>query len=279
MKTGFINDLPAAEYHASAGTSKSDLDLMARSPLHYWAGKLAPNRTEREETPAMFMGSAVHCAILEPDRFAVDYRVATTDNKRLKAWQDFKKECEADGAFPLTPAEFDQLEAIQMAVYDHPVANYLLTQPGRSELSAFGTDPETGMAIRCRYDRLNDDGVIIDLKKTVDASPAAFAKSAATYRYHVQDAFYSDVYAAVAGVPAKAFLFIAVEEKAPHAVAVYRLRPADVEIGRMLYQHDMQALIRCQADEYWSAYGEEIIPLELPAWARNQATSIITSDY
>ena len=58
--------MTSVEYHAHKAVSKSDLDLINRSPLHYYNAKQKPN----EQTEAMLFGSVVHKMILEPDTFA-----------------------------------------------------------------------------------------------------------------------------------------------------------------------------------------------------------------
>lgn len=296
MTTGFYDDLPAAAYHRRAETSKSDLDLIARTPAHYWAHKLAEDRLERRETPAMFLGTAIHTAVLEPELFDQTYAIVPADApRRPSVAQRNAKKPSADtvaaidwwakwnadngGRIMLTAEQRQACLRMQAAIRRHPVADYLLSDPGKSELSAIGHDDWMDEKTRCRFDRLNDDGVIIDLKKTVDASPRGFAKSAANYRYHVQQAFYSDVYQSITGMQPRAFLFIAVEEEEPHGVAVYRLADEDVQIGRGLYRRDIETLQRCRQADEWPAYGDDILPLELPRWARLQAAESITSDY
>ena len=67
-------------YHAYAAISKSDLDLLHKSAAHYRANKTAP----REETADMRLGTALHCSVLEPERFTSTYIVVEGD-RRTKA--------------------------------------------------------------------------------------------------------------------------------------------------------------------------------------------------
>ncbi len=64
-----------ADYHAHPAISKSHLDLIARSPLHYWARYIDPKRVIPEPTPAMRIGSAVHTHVLELHNWDTDYIV------------------------------------------------------------------------------------------------------------------------------------------------------------------------------------------------------------
>lgn len=74
MKPGVYEGISNAEYHGGPGISKSGLDLIHRSPMHYNAVVTAAN--DRTPTPAQEIGTAVHMAILEPEEFAKTYCLA-----------------------------------------------------------------------------------------------------------------------------------------------------------------------------------------------------------
>lgn len=74
MKPGVYEGITNAEYHGGPGISKSGLDLVHRSPMHYNAAVTAAN--DRTPTPAQEIGTAVHMAILEPEEFAKTYCLA-----------------------------------------------------------------------------------------------------------------------------------------------------------------------------------------------------------
>ena len=65
---GIYFDMPAAEYHAAPGLSNSGMKKLAVSPLRYWYHEINPApKVEEEETVALRIGSALHCAVLEKD--------------------------------------------------------------------------------------------------------------------------------------------------------------------------------------------------------------------
>ncbi|WP_175404834.1 PD-(D/E)XK nuclease-like domain-containing protein, partial [Endozoicomonas atrinae] len=66
MKPGIYDNLPEMDYHGGAGLSASTLVEMGRSPAHCKA-KLDGLREKR--TRALDLGQALHCAVLEPERF------------------------------------------------------------------------------------------------------------------------------------------------------------------------------------------------------------------
>lgn len=74
MKPGVYEDISNAEYHSGPGISKSGLDLIHRSPMHFHAVVTAEN--DRVPTPAQELGTAAHALILEPDVFASTYCLA-----------------------------------------------------------------------------------------------------------------------------------------------------------------------------------------------------------
>ena len=57
--------LLAEAYHAAKGISKSGLDLIARSPMHYDHARRHP----KPATAAQAGGTAFHTLVLEPERF------------------------------------------------------------------------------------------------------------------------------------------------------------------------------------------------------------------
>ncbi len=185
--------LSNAAYHALDAVGKSDLDRIARSPLHW-------KYAEREETPAMRIGSAVHCAVLEPERYATDYVTAPSCERRTKAgkeeWTAFE-EAHA-GKVILTAAESAQCISMSTTMRAHPLVRDYLTA-GEAEVSALWVDSEFGVNCRARFDWLSASGMALYLKTTGDASPAAFAKTCANFRYHVQAAWYLDALKMVTG--------------------------------------------------------------------------------
>lgn len=74
MNQGVYAGIPNAEYHAGPGISKSGLDIIHRSPLHYKA--VVDGDNDNEPTAAQALGAAAHCLILEPAEFPKLYSLA-----------------------------------------------------------------------------------------------------------------------------------------------------------------------------------------------------------
>jgi exodeoxyribonuclease VIII len=255
-----LHNLTNAEYHAHAAISKSGLDRMDQSPAHYTSWLSEP----KKETPALVFGGAAHCIILEPEEFLSRYISAPDGiDRRTKDGKAAWAEIEATGKTILSADDWKKLFDISCSISAHPVANELLSD-GIAESSVFAE--LLGVPVKCRPDWLHDNSVIVDLKTTENAGPNAFSKSVANYRYHVQAAFYSDICQEI-GLDIKAFVFIAVEKNPPYAVSVYELDFDSIEVGRTLYQRNLETYRRCLEADHWPAYSQSIETLSLPRWA------------
>jgi hypothetical protein len=259
-----------ATYHAHSAVSKSHLDLVAKSPLHYWSRYLDPNRVVPEPTPAMAIGSAVHTHVLELDQWDAQYVVAPAGiDRRTKVgkaeWDVFQT---AIGTRTVISREdADLVMRIGRSVLSHPAAAYLLGLPGKAETTHMWVDEATGLQCKCRPDWLLDDGsMIVDLKTTEDASPRGFQKSIAQWRYHIQASWYLDGLQHATGKRPEQFVFIAVEKKPPYACAVYVADAQMIEIGRNTARRDLDKLNICKAADYWPGYSDGIEQINLPPW-------------
>lgn len=395
MNPGIYDNLSNHDYHAGPGESKSLLDLVRRSPVHYRARKVAANDdTPKHSTPAQMIGTAFHALLLEPLEFVKDYclalrpqdvpeaiadkdqllamvaelnagrkpKLSTSGSKdelvariveaeaaetvgrktaaeldAMKAaelkdyighlnasrqgllpttgtmetlaqllrdagrpvtlWSDVKAEWMANNGHRnvLTAEQWDQLHQMRDAVMAHPAAAALLTgAPGVAERSVYWRDPVTGLLCRCRPDFWRQDGIVVDVKTTEDASAEGFSKSIAHWRYHVQAPFYLDgintmreqykpsgLDLPVPPAAARAFVFLAVEKTArvvdgvAMGVGVYVLDQESMELGRIEYRQDMERIAECTRSGVWPGYGDKIQPIELPRWKIAQSAHLL----
>lgn len=268
-----LEPMENAEYHAlTSVVSKSHLDLIARSPLHYWARYLDPNRVEPEPTPAMLLGTALHTYVLELDQWDQRYITAPDGiDRRTKAgkeaWAAF--EAEAASRTVISASDADQVMRMAQSIYRHPAAAMLLNLPGAAETTHLWTDEATGLQCKCRPDWMTRDGqLIVDLKTTEDASPAGFRKSVGNFRYHVQASWYLDGLERATGRRPEQFIFICVEKRAPFACAVYAADAEMIAAGAATAARDLELLASCKAASSWPSYSDQIEVISLPPWMR-----------
>lgn len=269
MKTGIYEGISNDAYHGGAGISKSGLDVVARSPLHYWSKYLDPQRERREPTASMRLGTAIHTAVLEPGEFANRHHVAPAVDRRTKdgkaMWVEAEDAAAAAGAELISNEDAQVCIRIAEQVRSHPTAVKVFST-GQAELSCYWTDEETGVLCKCRPDWLGLP-LVVDLKSTEDASVEGFARSAWTYRYWVQAAWYMDGVEQATGQRPDAFVFAAFEKSAPYASAFYYADDAMLQIGRAEYRKLLRVYANCLAAGHWPGYATDVLPLGVPAWA------------
>ena len=98
---------------------------------------------------------------------------------------------EHKGKIVLNASDSYALEQMMASMNQHPISKALFggELKGKSELSFFCKDKETGLDCKARPDFILDDlSLVVDLKTTLDASPKVFRKLA-EYRYFVQAAW------------------------------------------------------------------------------------------
>ena len=64
--------------------SKSRLDLLRKAPVLYKHKYIDGTLQKDEDSPALIMGKAVHCRILEPQEFGKRYTIAPQIDRRTK---------------------------------------------------------------------------------------------------------------------------------------------------------------------------------------------------
>lgn len=160
--------------------------------------------------------------------------------------------------------DIDTAQAMCESIRRHPTASKLLN--GEPEKKIEWTDNDAAYPCKVRMDLLNNDGYVLDIKSAEDASESEFSRSVAKYGYHIQQAMTVDGYEANYGDYPKAFLFIVVEKKPPHAVGVYALDQAGEDQGREEYKDLLSKYAACQQLDTWPAYSDYVQTVELPRW-------------
>lgn len=268
---------PATRYHASPGLNISRLKRLGVSPLHF---QHVPQASD--QSVPMHLGSAAHCAVLEPQRFARDYviwnRISENGNlcpRKGQYWEKFV--AENQGKEIVTPDEYDHAIAIQHAVRSDKWAVRYLAD-GMPEVSMHWS--MHGRLCRGRADWIGlVDGRphIVGLKTAEDCRLFKFANAAARYGYHLQWAWYHDGYELITNTR-PVMKEIVVESKPPYAVVVYDIPDEVIEIGREEYVRLLELLADCERANDWPgpAMGGEVM-FALPSWAYQQDT-LVTDD-
>ncbi|WP_210506802.1 PD-(D/E)XK nuclease-like domain-containing protein [Pantoea ananatis] len=151
------------------------------------------------------------------------------------------------------------------SAFAHPVARWILETEGKAEASIYWNDRDTQVLSRCRPDKLiTEFNWCVDVKSTADIGK--FQKDFYSYRYHVQDAFYSDGYdAQFCEVPTFAFLVVSSSiDCGRYPVQVFIMDQQAKDAGRAEYKRNLTTYSDCLARNEWPG----IATLSLPYWAK-----------
>lgn len=266
LRPSMQSRIPYADYVAMEGLRFSALKNLARSPLHYQHALAHPKQTD-----PMRLGTAAHVAVLEPERFESQFVVWEKRKSNGDMWPRKGPEWDAfcaehRGREALEPKFAEQAQEMQRAVQAHPKAQRYL-QSGDPEVSLQCT--LNHRLCKARIDWLTTvDGapVMVGLKTTVDVRAFQFRRVAAQLLYHVQWAFYADMYHCVTSQRPRV-VEIVVEKTPPYAVGVYVIRDEILQQGREQYQALMAELARCEAADEWPGPVVDEQELTLPDWA------------
>ena len=241
------------------------------------------------DTDALRLGRAIHCLVLEPDKFDSRWITRGQCNAKTKAGT----RCESDGSLWVAgswfcrvkghapegagapPAELEIIDkdsrelAIVCAgqVSAHPLAAKAIIG-GNAEHEMEWEDSDTGIACRGRTDLLQPD-FLLDLKSTKAQTPREFEMDAARNLYHGQLAWYHDGAILAGKLPkdAKPPKIIAVSTSEPYDVAVYECPRVTLEAGRILRRDLLRQYAACQAADWWPGHSPDLRTLDLPDWA------------
>lgn len=182
-----------------------------------------------------------------------------------KAAQKERETILAAGGLPILVGDVPLLDGMEAAVRAHSVASGLLVDaPGSWELSVF-TEID-GVPCKARFDRLLEDGKIVDVKTTkVGARPYDIARSVLEFGYDVQEWWYRAV-AAAAGIDVTGYRLVFVPKDPPHLVNVVELEPAFMDRAEVLVDLGLNRYLHPQMVDAYP--GENAtLTLSLPRWA------------
>jgi PDDEXK-like domain of unknown function (DUF3799) len=256
---------PFGDYLATPGISITRLKEIKRSPQHYQHRLVTPYTSD-----ALTLGTATHCATLEPERFECAYAIwsrrAANGNMAPRKGQFWDEFCfQNDGKSFLTEDEASDAMTIAAVVRASPIAMRYL---GSGEPEVSMTWEMQGRACRGRIDWLTIiDGhpVLVGLKSARDCRQFVFGKQAAQLSYDCQWAWYFNGYKAITGKSAKV-IEIVVESKPPHAVAVYRINDDILLTGEENYNAMLLKLDECERTNEWPGPEPEETELLMPSW-------------
>ena len=251
---GLVHDLPDEEYHAMPGLSATGMKWLLRSPKHY-----RERMDHRLETAAFDLGHCVHAKVLGVGMGVVvipEDKLSKSGTTGTDAAREFIKSARAEGLVPVKAEVIAEVDRIAEAVLANPKAAALLALPGDVEVSMFADDPDTGVPLRGRLDKLANlpDGRVInvDLKSAGDVRRRKVQRTIEDFGYDIQSETYKHLLRLTGhdGVAPTHLIFV--ETDPPHEVRVVQLAHEDwIEGGRRKMRRAIDTYARCIATGQW----------------------------
>lgn len=264
------------EYHAHTaerGTpefviSSSALREFANCPARWQAGYEAP------DSKAKHNGSLLDCLLLTPDqlhqRYALRPDTYTNDDEEVKKWNANSNVCKRwladhEDKEIVTQAHLDECaEAIKRLKEDETVAAWFDACDKQVWLTANWEDEKTGLIVPCKAlvdfrPRLDTEfrKCLGDLKTTRNAAILAWQRWCFSAGYHVQAAFYADLYAAAHPEEDRnTWVFIIQENYKPWQPGKRMLSQDFLDIGRATYRQMLANYCSCLKSGRWPSYDE-----------------------
>jgi len=159
-----------------------------------------------------------------------------------------------EGKIFLSPSLYTDIEIASAIIQNHRQLRKAFTG-GQPEVSIFWFDPATGVPCKARIDYLKPRA-IVDLKTFVsrDMNPdKAIARAVATYKYHIQAAFYLRAMRHVQPKMDRTFLFVFQDKgKAPIVRGKVMAPGIALDIGHAAIEEALEKWKRC-----WSQWRED----------------------
>lgn len=269
---GVYPRVPFETYVSWPALNHSTLRHMARSPRHF---KHALDHPDKSETDSKRFGTAAHCLVLEPARFAGDVVRAPINEKTgrpygsdTKAWAEYA--ALRPGKIVMTDEEIADLKGLSDAVFaDEDAAALLGIKSGLSEVCIVWDCPITGLRCKGRVDRWipreNKRVVRVDVKSTECADWSEFSHSVVKYGYHTQEAFYA-IGCRALGFDGDGGLIVAAESAAPYGINVATIDDDTVAIGDKLVREWLGRVKHCLSTGLWPGYFRPCPKFKAPEW-------------
>lgn len=260
----YAMDMPIDAYHSVlTHISHTGMRELLRSPAHF-AAYLSGKNSRKAVAPNF--GSAVHCAVLEPDKFQDRY-IVFEGRRQGKSYDEFK--AANVGKEILNADEFERINGIVAALEsfkDFPIMKAI--RFSEVEKSVFWKCSETGVKCRIRCDALNPFA-IFDLKSIDDARPDTVLRQVMRMDYDLQAYMYTAGVKAFTG-EVRPFSFIFVEEQNPHGVWMYTAGSSLLASGREKFLRGARAFLGFGNADLSQCYRPAVSIIEAPKWRKQE---------
>ena len=275
MGATLIHDA-AAQYHGTKALSNSSMGQLLKCPALFQQALAEMDGIEHTQTPAMLMGSVFHSMVLEPDKVQATYALRGNPGN-TKAGKEEAAAAKEQGITLISPDVWNVAAAMAVSACAHPLIAAARRSPKwEAETSAYWEE-RGHIPCKARIDAMATiSGMpglcVIDLKSTIDASPAGISKHILDYGYHRQAAWYRHALGKC-GRAANLFIFLFVEKTPPYLCTAVTIEDAAIQLAYDDIRNALDTYERCEANNEWPGYTTDIITeIGLPEWAYRRAS-------
>lgn len=218
-KNELISDMSFKDYKEIKALNQSAIKEILDNPFFYANGIEKP----RAESQALDFGSLMHDFVLSPDEIGQKYQIFSDIEKldmRKKEHKEIKENAESKGLTIIDGETYKK--ARELLELNGDLFDALFSKGFKESVYLSEVD---GIDCKVRFDFIDENKNIIDLKFVRSSRKADFIKAVANFGYHIQAKFYSDI------VGARSFIFCAVEKEYPYMVGLYQLAPEALEFA------------------------------------------------
>lgn len=243
--------------------SRSDLMEFYHCP-HRWAIGF-----EKKRTDALSYGNLLDAYVLDNERFGNQFVVApetyTNEKGEDKRWNRNAKVCiEWEGnqcGVIIKSSELEECRLAKEALMRDPIIKAFLGSSNFQVMITAEWKDESGIVVplKCLIDLVPKEGQYLgDLKTCRTASNSQWPREVFNYGYHVQAAFYCDMYYAATGEARDGFVHILQENYPPYETGRRLLSEEFIEMGRSKYENALKKYCNCLYTGHWGGYDDNI---------------------
>ncbi len=171
------------EYRSTPGLSNSGMKHLAVSPLRFWFHEINPNRPIEEPSHEMQFGTAVHCAVLEPevfdDRYATPLSAADSKDCLVTA-DDLRTFLREAGRTPKGTKKAELIAQVQEVSRDIPILEVLEREYAELHRGKIFLRHDDWWRARRAADALHNEAEVRDILSDGRAEVAMFANDIIT---------------------------------------------------------------------------------------------------
>lgn len=252
--------------------------VMSRSDLmEFWH---CPHRWiqgyHKKAIEATDYGSLIDCYVLDNKSFGSKYAVAPREyfNKKDgkdKPWnwnatfcKEWRSEQVEQNKVVIKSEELEACKTAGVAMLNDKIINRMLDCSDKQVMLTGVWQDKSGLSIPLKtlIDIVpSKDSVfsqyLCDLKTCRTASPSQWPREVWKYGYHVQAAFYTDMYYAATGEARDGFTHILQESYEPYEIGRRLLSEEFIEEGREKYQSALNKYCQCLKSGVWPGYDDD----------------------